>query len=120
MFRKNQAKRFRKRKRVGQFASIAACPLCRASYGKAGAKVLDERSGKHLVHIECVKCGNSVLAVILSSASGISSVGMVTDLTADDALRFKDFLGVSTDDVICLHEMLKINTAFITSLKNVT
>lgn len=70
------------------------------------------------MHIQCAKCGNSVLALLLSGAEGAGSVGVVTDLTGDDAMRLKESAAVTADDVIGLHQLLKQEKIFIEKLKN--
>lgn len=85
---------------------ISYCPLCDASYNPLRARVLEERDEAHLVHIQCASCGSSIVALILSSNLGITSVGLVTDLTGDDVLRFKDELPVTADDILDFHQVL--------------
>lgn len=85
---------------------ISYCPLCEASYNPLRARLLEERDDAHLVHIQCSNCGSSIVALILSSAVGITSVGLVTDLTGDDVLHFKDGTQVTADDVLDFHSWL--------------
>jgi hypothetical protein len=68
--------------------------------------VLEERDDAHLVHIQCATCGSSIVALILSSSVGLTSVGLITDLTGDDVLHFKDVGRVTSDEVIELHNLL--------------
>lgn len=83
---------------------ISYCPLCNTHYNPLAAKVLDEREDAHLIHIECRKCGSSIVALVLTGGLGISSVGLVTDLTSDDVIRFKDARTILSDEVIDLYE----------------
>lgn len=85
---------------------ISYCPLCEASYNPLRARVLEERDEAHLVHIQCASCGSSIVALILSSSLGITSVGLVTDLTGDDVMRFKDESRLTADDMIDFHQVL--------------
>ena len=85
---------------------VSYCPLCEASYNPEEAKVLGENHDSHLMHIRCGNCSNAVLALVLVSGVGVSSVGMVTDLAHDEVDRFKQGDSVSTDDVIDMHRML--------------
>ncbi len=86
---------------------ISYCPLCERSYeSPLRAKILDERDGAHLVHLQCSSCGSSVVALVLTSSLGITSVGLITDLTGEDVLRFKDQLSVAVNDVIELHQLM--------------
>lgn len=82
---------------------ISSCPICRARYHSGELKVLEERLDAQLVYIQCRKCQASVLAVILASQLGVSSVGLVTDLSGDDVLKFRRQPVVSGDDVLDLH-----------------
>jgi len=85
---------------------ISYCPLCEASYNPLRARVLEERDDAHLVHIQCASCGSSIVALVLSSGLGLTSVGLVTDLTSDDVLHFKDVGRVTADDVLSVHQAL--------------
>ncbi len=118
MMHKKHSNSSQGRKRPGHFKLLTSCPLCKALYKPAQALILDERAGRHLVHIQCGRCGNAVLALVAGSAEGQAAVGMVTDLTSEDALRFKDLFGISADDVIGMHEALKEDKSFIEKLKS--
>ncbi len=86
---------------------ISYCPLCESSYNPMEARVLGEKEDGHLLHIRCKKCWNSILALVLVSNVGVSSVGLVTDLTFEDVVRFREAPSeVTVDDVIAVHEML--------------
>ncbi len=85
---------------------ISYCPLCERSYNPLKARVLEERDDAHLVHMQCAACGSSIVALILSSSVGLTSVGLITDLTGDDVLHFKDVGQVSADEVLELHNLL--------------
>jgi hypothetical protein len=82
---------------------ISRCPLCKTSYDPLEAKVLQERDDAHLLHIICRKCANAVLALIFVSNDGVSSVGLVTDCSYDDVLRFRESGEVSIDDVLAVY-----------------
>ena len=41
---------------------------------------------------------------------GVSSVGLVTDLTYDDVLKFRASRRISVDDVLSVHEELEIGS----------
>jgi len=98
---------------------ISYCPLCNTHYNPLSAKVLEERDDAHLIHIECRKCGSLIVALVLTGGLGISSVGLVTDLTSDDVLRFKDSDGITPNDVIELHEVMQ-STEMLDHLRRLT
>lgn len=85
---------------------ISYCPLCNARYSTMSAKILEEKEGAHLIHLECRNCGSSIVALIFTGGMGISSVGLVTDLTSEDVIKFKNAQDINSDDVIALHEFL--------------
>lgn len=80
------------------------------------AKILEERDDAHLMHVECRKCGSSIVALVLAGGLGISSVGLITDLTSEDVLKFKNTRDVRSDDVIELHEILERGASFLDKL----
>jgi hypothetical protein len=102
---------------------LAHCPLCQAAYQEAGVRLLGEfgaisglrlpdgqvtAPGKsRLFHLTCPNCCHAVLAVILESVHGISSIGLVTDLEAQDAARFQSAALISSDDVVTAHRDLE-------------
>lgn len=86
---------------------VSSCPICRARYHSAEIKVLEERQDAQLVYIQCRKCRASVLAVILANQLGVSSVGLVTDLSDEDVLKFRRQPVVSGDDVLDLHVAMR-------------
>lgn len=71
------------------------------------ARMIGETEGTQLLHVTCRKCQNSILALVLQNASGVSSVGLVTDLTFEDVGRFQRARSISVDDVIDLHAFLE-------------
>ena len=86
---------------------ISYCPLCESSYNPRQARVLGEKEDSHLLHIQCGNCSNAIIALVLISAVGVSSVGLVTDLDHEEVNRFKGAPAVSTDDVIEVHDILQ-------------
>lgn len=86
---------------------LGHCPLCQAAYGVAGIKLVGERGQTRLFHCTCAGCGQAILAVIVESQGGVSSVGLVTDLEMQDALRFATRPPVTSDDCLAVHRILE-------------
>lgn len=89
---------------------MTTCPICNTQYNPVAAKIVEEREQAHLIHIQCKNCGSSIVAVIMIGGLGISTVGLICDLTSDDVFKFKDSKRVSTDDVISIHQILTKNS----------
>lgn len=86
---------------------LAHCPVCQAAYPASDVRLLGERGTTRLFHCTCPSCGNAVLAVVLENAGAVSSVGLVTDLEIQDALRFQDVPAVTTDECLAVHRFLE-------------
>jgi len=86
---------------------ISYCPLCNTHYNPSEAKILDEKDGAHLIHIACKNCHSSIVAVVITGGIGISSVGLITDLTSKDVMHFKNEPAVNEDDVIQAYQLVQ-------------
>jgi Zn ribbon nucleic-acid-binding protein len=86
---------------------LANCPMCQALYEEKEIRLLGERGVTRLFHCTCHACGHAMLAVILETQGAISSVGLVTDLEAQDAIRFKDLQPLQSEDCLKIHRLLK-------------
>ncbi|MBI2483367.1 hypothetical protein HYV74_04315 [Candidatus Uhrbacteria bacterium] len=69
--------------------------------------MIEDRGDQHLMHIRCKKCAHSILALVLTSGMGVSSMGLLTDLAFEDVLKFRDAAPLTLDDVIGFHEHLE-------------
>ncbi|MFH1947562.1 MAG: hypothetical protein ABIJ23_05410 [Candidatus Magasanikbacteria bacterium] len=85
------------------------CPVCKGSYQPVKKNILRKKGDAHLIHITCPHCSNSVMAVVLATPVGLSSVGMVTDLKANDVLRVYNQEAISEDELLGFHQLLKTN-----------
>ena len=86
---------------------VSYCPLCEAEFNPMEARVLGEDGETHLLHVRCRSCANAILALVLVTKTGVSSVGLVTDLSYDDVVKFKAEGNVSIDDVLAVHGALE-------------
>lgn len=88
------------------------CPLCKKDYDLNSVCILRELSDTHLVHITCQECLGAVLVVVIVSALGMSSVGVVTDLGAEDARKIQNKDAFSEDDVLGFYNFLESSHNF--------
>ncbi|HWQ99353.1 MAG TPA: hypothetical protein VN397_00715 [Candidatus Methylomirabilis sp.] len=100
---------------------LAHCPLCQTAYEDRSIRLLGElaspsaspvpgQSGSgmaRMFHLTCASCCHAVLAVILENQNGVSSVGLVTDLEAQDAVRIQNAVPITADDCVAAHELLE-------------
>jgi len=98
---------------------MKTCPLCKAEYTKEALEIVEERTGTHLVHLTCSECQNAMLALIVVSKLGMSSVGMLTDLNATDAQRLHHKQAITEEQILDFHEYLnQYSKEFIHLLKS--
>jgi hypothetical protein len=83
---------------------IASCPACQTSFEFLTTQVVETYSEAQLVHITCSKCRHALLAVIASLPDSTQTVGLVTDLTYEDVLRFSQAESISIKDVMDVHD----------------
>ncbi|MCR4278549.1 MAG: hypothetical protein NUV81_01450 [bacterium] len=100
---------------------IANCPLCNVEYLTEKVRLVGERGAKQLFHCTCEGCGNSMLAIILETKGSISSVGLLTDLEVQDAMRMHEADPISSDDCIRAHRVLEHESKmFVQSLLGIS
>ncbi len=89
------------------------CPVCDAPRKYLSYVPLVQKS---IVHITCKKCSGNVLAFLSHNDIGTMSVGIVTDLSVDEAQKFMSSESVDFDDVLVLHEISMCNGLTIKDL----
>lgn len=82
---------------------LRECPLCQAAYKIEAMSVITEVDESRLVHMTCHECAAAVLAIVIASPLGMSSIGLVTDLTAKDVKRLYQKDVFTQDDVLAFH-----------------
>jgi len=85
---------------------VSYCPLCNSSFSPSRAAVISEGNDSQLLHVTCKQCASSIVLLLLVGEVGVSSVGLITDLTEHDVTRFKNGATVSSDDLLDLHQSL--------------
>ena len=86
---------------------ISKCPLCQEQYQPFQASIVEEKEDAQLVHIQCRKCQSAIVALIINGQLGLTSVGLITDLTSVDVEQFKDAQTITEDDVFEAFAQLK-------------
>jgi hypothetical protein len=82
------------------------CPMCDFKFSKEDIKTIDSKEGAATFFLNCSKCKSSVMIVIMTSALGITSISMVSDLAEKDLGKIKTAC-VEYDDVLEMHKFLK-------------
>ena len=95
---------------------ISFCPLCQAKQEKMAVNVLEKNETARLVHLECQNCRTAILALVMVSAAGLNSMGMITDLSAGEVLKFKEAEDLEADELLEFYQMQKKNKFWLKTL----
>jgi hypothetical protein len=86
---------------------VSRCPICQQEHNPTETAILDENDGAHLIYIKCRNCNSGVVAMVAMGVTGVTSLGLVTDLTSQEILKIKDFGRINEEDVLSLHKYLE-------------
>jgi hypothetical protein len=79
---------------------INKCPLCNTGYEAEQAALFAKHEAANLVHITCKNCRSYFMAMIVMLGQGLSSVGMITDLSFADVERLHRVEPISLDEAL--------------------
>lgn len=96
----------------GSLDFIEECPVCERKYGEESVQIIEQNGEANLMHITCSECLNSVIAVVVMSNVGSSSIGVLTDLEPEDIMRLKGQSKFSHDQILEFHLMLQQEKEF--------
>ncbi len=85
------------------------CPICSQRYDIQHVNILRENNQGVLSHFSCKNCSASFIAAIVETPFGHMASGLLTDLGADEVLKFAEQDVITNDDVLEVHEMLENN-----------
>lgn len=82
------------------------CPFCEYDYDAKKVVVLEENNESSLVHVTCSDCNSSILHIVLSTQIGLNTMGIITDLTAEEVMRLKHSPGITEDTLLGFHKYI--------------
>lgn len=97
---------------------MGQCPICAATKQDLTLNTIQQRSNAELLYIQCRSCQSSVVALVFSTGSVISSIGLLTDLTKTEVSQFQAETALTEDDILALHRWLKQRSSTKTLLLN--
>ncbi len=83
------------------------CPLCGFRYNLERIKLLPNNTGpisNVLLHTNCGDCNSALLFALDVRGGEVFLVGVVTDLTHQDAFKFERAAPLTADDVLAWHD----------------
>ncbi len=85
---------------------ISHCPVCGHNYKVETAKVFANKSKAKFVHFTCGHCQSHFMAMIMTMSKGMSTVGMVTDLSFKDVKKLHKMSPLTIDETIEAHKFI--------------
>lgn len=95
---------------------LARCTVCNSGFDQSSFIALEEQDQKTTFHITCAKCGTSSIIFLSTSQSGVTGLGMATDLNKEEAVRMFGRDAVSADEVIDMHQWISKHKGSIADL----
>lgn len=91
------------------------CPVCNTMYDLQKFQIIAERDQNVLTYIQCANCGSALLSMMTANPQGLRAVGLVTDQTVDEVVRFERGGPITADNAIEMHDLLEKDTNIIPS-----
>lgn len=88
------------------FKVMRECPVCTKEFNVEHIRTVESREGSHVLHATCPACGNSLIFLVGTTQLGIGLIGMVSDFTYDDSVRFRHKEPLTDDQVIECYQAL--------------
>lgn len=86
--------------------NLTKCPLCKAKYNNSQAFILEEANNRTIFHLTCSKCQSAMFAFITEGKQGVISLGLATDLSAQEARVMLKKNPIGKDEVLRVYKYL--------------
>ncbi|MFH0854661.1 MAG: hypothetical protein V1891_04170 [bacterium] len=82
---------------------MSECPICKSK--GIDLNIVEECLEQCVLHSKCNKCNNAIIMIAVNNDMGINIVGMNTDLSIDEFIKFRSYgKPIEMDDIIELHK----------------
>ncbi|TAN33244.1 hypothetical protein EPN28_02835 [Patescibacteria group bacterium] len=79
---------------------LGTCTVCGRAYGSGKMKILKNEKKSRLLHATCAFCNSHFMAMLMKMGGGMSTIGMVTDLSLNDSRRLLDKAPITVNEAI--------------------
>lgn len=83
------------------------CPVCDAAREKLSYMPLTADERRTVIHLTCASCRSNLFAFATQNEMGILTVGILTDLSSQEARSFFGVSAVTGEDVLTFHKQLQ-------------
>ncbi|OGH85003.1 MAG: hypothetical protein A2493_02750 [Candidatus Magasanikbacteria bacterium RIFOXYC12_FULL_33_11] len=70
-----------------QFMIMKECLVCKSKLTDKNIKIVSEENSSYMFHLQCHKCDNALVLLASINEIGVGIVGMMSDLTFEDAKK---------------------------------
>ncbi len=74
------------------------CPLCQANYGAGAVEIITGLGKGQMLYAYCASCHRGILSMAYQSKGWVSSVGMMTDLSLEEARELSEKEPLSAEE----------------------
>lgn len=89
-----------------QFMIMKECLVCKSKLTDKNIQVVAEENISYTLHLQCHKCSNALLILASVSEIGVGIVGMMSDLTFEDAKKMHKKEVIDEDFLLDAYQIL--------------
>lgn len=98
---------------------MSSCPICQGKYNENSLMIVEKREDAYLLHITCPVCSSAVLAYVMPTGVGLTTVALLTDMQSQEMDKFMDLETVQNDDLLELYKLIANDSEkFVTKILN--
>ena len=90
-----------------QFMIMKECLVCKHKITDKQIKIVSEGDNSYILYLSCTYCDNALVLLASINNIGVGLVGMVSDLTYDDAKRLYNKLPIDEDDLLDAYQIIQ-------------
>jgi len=89
---------------------MSSCPVCQSKYTQDSIKVIAKQEDSYLLHVSCIKCKSAVLAYLMQTGVGLTTIALLTDLQSDEVEKFSNLRDLNENDILDVYKLLTKNS----------
>lgn len=86
---------------------IDKCPICKKKLSAEQMKIIEEKDEGMLIYVSCGSCHSNLIFSVVKAPMGLIGQGVVTDLSENEVIKFKDVQPISQNEILEVHEKLE-------------
>ncbi len=96
---------------------LQKCPICGEDYNYSKIKLLEANDSHILSFFKCQKCESGIAMKILLLPTGMIGQAVLTDLEADEIMKFKKKANITSSDVLYVYNFFEKENDILREIK---